>query len=214
MAHTRSKDLEARFNSFPYNFTETQQKVRQLNANFSTINKNMHSSIYAKMETIKQDLTTQLASFTRTICPKLNIPADLPSSDPPLHSEGETSSNYPNFKPHHFQCDLRIPHVDVNKFYGLDPTGWVTQMEHYFSLYGIIDELAKIRYGVLHLDQERWQWWKWRKNARQGYVDWTQFVAELYERFDTNTNHLGRLTKLKQSGTVEDFIAAFERLNL
>jgi hypothetical protein len=37
-------------------------------------------------------------------------------------------------------------------------------------------------------------------------------MAELYERFDTDTNHLGRLTKLKQSGTVEDFIVAFERL--
>ena len=37
-------------------------------------------------------------------------------------------------------------------------------------------------------------------------------MTELYERFDTNTNHLGHLTKLKQSGTVEDFIAAFERL--
>jgi hypothetical protein len=38
-------------------------------------------------------------------------------------------------------------------------------------------------------------------------------VAEIYERFDTDTNHLGRLTKLKQSGIVEDFIAAFERLD-
>jgi len=37
-------------------------------------------------------------------------------------------------------------------------------------------------------------------------------VTELYERFDTDTNHLGCLTKLKQSGTIEDFIAAFERL--
>jgi hypothetical protein len=37
-------------------------------------------------------------------------------------------------------------------------------------------------------------------------------VADLYECFDTDTNHLGRLTKLKQSSTVEDFIAAFERL--
>jgi hypothetical protein len=27
-------------------------------------------------------------------------------------------------------------------------------------------------------------------------------VAELYEHFDTDTNHLGHLTKLKQSGTV------------
>jgi hypothetical protein len=37
-------------------------------------------------------------------------------------------------------------------------------------------------------------------------------VAELYECFDTDTNHLGHLTKLKQLGTVEDFIAAFECL--
>jgi hypothetical protein len=38
-------------------------------------------------------------------------------------------------------------------------------------------------------------------------------VTELYERFDTDTNHLGHLTKLKQLGTVEDFIAAFECLD-
>jgi hypothetical protein len=37
-------------------------------------------------------------------------------------------------------------------------------------------------------------------------------VTKIYECFDTDTNHLGRLTKLKQSGTVEDFIATFERL--
>jgi len=85
-------------------------------------------------------------------------------------------------------------------------------MEHYFSLYNITDDLAKLRYGVLHLDQERWQWWQWRKTSRQGYIAWTQFVAKLYEHFDTETNHLGRLTKLKQSDTVEEFIAAFEHL--
>jgi hypothetical protein len=37
-------------------------------------------------------------------------------------------------------------------------------------------------------------------------------VAELYECFNTDTNHLGHLTKLKQLGTVEDFIATFECL--
>jgi hypothetical protein len=37
-------------------------------------------------------------------------------------------------------------------------------------------------------------------------------VTELYECFDTDTNHLGRLTKLKQSGTVEDFISTFEHM--
>ena len=38
-------------------------------------------------------------------------------------------------------------------------------------------------------------------------------MAELYERFDTDTNHSDHLKKLKQSGTMEDFIAAFERLD-
>ena len=129
-----------------------------------------------------------------------------------MHPEGETSSNSQTFQPHHFQFDLHLPRLDLKFFYGLDPTSWVTQMEHYFSLHVITDELAKLRYGVLHLDQERWQWWKWRKNVRQGYVAWTQFVAKIYERFDTDTNHLGCLTKLKQSGIVEDFIDSFERL--
>jgi hypothetical protein len=97
----------------------------------------------------------------------------------------------------------------VTKFDGSDPTGWVTQMKRYFSLYDITDDLAKLRYGVLHLDQERWQW---RKTSRQGYIAWSHFVANIYECFDIDTNHLGRLTKLKQSGIVEDFIDAFEHL--
>jgi hypothetical protein len=69
------------------------------------------------------------------------------------------------FSPITFSVTYAFLRVDVTKFDGSDPTGWVTQMEHYFSLYGITDELAKLRYGVLHLDQERWQWWQWRKNA-------------------------------------------------
>jgi hypothetical protein len=164
------------------------------------------------MEEIKQDLTTQLESVLSTLCTKLHIPTDNPSSDSPPHTEAENSSHSHNFQHHHFQRDLRLLRVDVTEFDGLDPTGWVTQMEHYFSLYDITDDLAKLRYGVLYLDQERWQWWQWRKSSRQGYITWTQFVEKLYKRFDTDTNHLGCLAKLKQSGAMEDFIAAFERL--
>jgi hypothetical protein len=153
------------------------------------------------------EVKNELESVIVALCTKLKIPLD---DDAPKKTEGETSSH--PFQPHHFQRDIRLPWVDVTKFDGSDPTGWVTQMEHYFSLYNITDDLAKLRYGVLHLDQECWQWWQWRKTSRQGYIAWTQFVSKLYECFDTDTNHLGRLTKLKQSDTVEDFIAAFERL--
>jgi hypothetical protein len=89
------------------------------------------------------------------ICTKLHILVDPPLSDPPLHNKAETSSNSHNFHPHHFQRDLRLLRMDVTKFDGSDPTGSVNQMEDYFSLYDITDDLAKIRYRVLHLDQER-----------------------------------------------------------
>jgi hypothetical protein len=118
----------------------------------------MQSSIVASIAELKQDMTTQLESVVSMICTKLHIPADPPLSDPPLHTKAETSSHSHNFPPHHFQRDLHLLQVDVTKFDGSDPTGWVTQMEHYFSLYGITDDLAKLRYGVLHIDQERWQW--------------------------------------------------------
>jgi hypothetical protein len=38
-------------------------------------------------------------------------------------------------------------------------------------------------------------------------------VAKIYEFFDTDTNHLGHLMNMKQLGTVEEFIVAFECLD-
>jgi hypothetical protein len=73
--------------------------------------------------------------------------------------------------------------------------------------------MEKLRYGILYLNQECWQWWKWHRNACQGYVSWTRFVAYVYECFEINTHHLGLLTKLKQSSMVEDFITTFEHLD-
>jgi len=52
------------------------------------------------------------------------------------------------------------------------------------------------------------------KKARQGYLAWTQFVAKVYDCFDSDTHHLGCLTNLNHFGIVEDFIVAFEHLDL
>jgi hypothetical protein len=54
MAHTRSQDLEARFNTLQSGLIETQQEVKQLSANVAAINTTMQSSIGE----IKQDLNT------------------------------------------------------------------------------------------------------------------------------------------------------------
>jgi hypothetical protein len=50
MAHTRSQDLESRFNTLQYGLIETQQEVKQPSANVVAINTTMQSS----MEEIKE----------------------------------------------------------------------------------------------------------------------------------------------------------------
>jgi wobble nucleotide-excising tRNase len=62
MAHTRSQDLEAHFNTLQSNFTKTQQEVRQLSANISTINKSMNSSIATSIEELKEDLKQDITT--------------------------------------------------------------------------------------------------------------------------------------------------------
>jgi hypothetical protein len=96
------------------------------------------------MEEVKQELTTQLESVFASLYTKLKIPTDDPFSEAPPKTEGKHSSHSHTFQPHHFQRDLRLSWVDVTKFDFSNPTGWVTQMEHYFSLYDIIDDLAKL----------------------------------------------------------------------
>jgi hypothetical protein len=81
----------------------------------------------------------------------LNRPLGPSFSDQP---DAIDSSHSLHFQSNYFQCDPCLPRFKVNKFDGFDPTGWVTQMEHYFSLHGIIDELSKLRYDVLYLDLE------------------------------------------------------------
>jgi len=134
------------------------------------------------------------------------------SQEQPFHQEGVESSHSMRFHSNPFVCDLHLPKVDVNKFDGFSPTSWVTQMEHYFSLHGITNDLMKLCVSVFYLDPKQWQWWQWHKNSHGGYIACTQFVADLYEWFELDTRHLGHLTKLKQSSIVEDYISSFEQL--
>jgi hypothetical protein len=137
MAHTRSQELESRFNTLQSSFLETQQEVQQLSATIAshdtsintTINASINAVVQSAMVEVKQELTTQLEFVFASLYTKLKIHTNDSFPDAHTKTEGETSSH--SFQPHHFQRDIRLPRVDVTKFDGSDPTGWVTQMEHY-----------------------------------------------------------------------------------
>jgi 2C-methyl-D-erythritol 2,4-cyclodiphosphate synthase len=80
MAHTRSQDLEACFNTMQFGFLETQKEVKQLSATVasidSSINAIINTTIQSLMEEVKQELTTHLESIFAALCTKLKIPTD------------------------------------------------------------------------------------------------------------------------------------------
>jgi hypothetical protein len=134
MAHTRSQDLETRFNTLQSSFLETQKEVKQLSVIVASIDSSINTTMQSSMEEVKQELTTHLESVFPSLCTKLKIPTDEPFIEAPPKTEGEHSYHSHTFEPHHFQCDLCLLRVDVTKFDGLDPTGWVTKMD-IISLY-------------------------------------------------------------------------------
>jgi hypothetical protein len=130
------------------------------------------------------------------------------SSAQPSHQEGSESSHSMAFHYNPLNNELRIPKVGVCKFDGLDAAGWVTRMEHYFPLHGITDDLAKICIGAFI----------WITNIANGVKIHTEgiflrpILLHIFLNSLTLTHHLIHLTKMKLSGTLEEYIDSFEKL--
>jgi hypothetical protein len=97
---------------------------------------------------MEANLTTQLTSLQSIVNQLLNLPTSPSSSVQP---NGVDFYQSLHFHSNSFHCEPHLPHVEVNKFDGFDPTSWVTQMEHYFYMHGITNELSKLHYVFLYL---------------------------------------------------------------
>jgi hypothetical protein len=144
MATTRAQEL----NTLIVDTHQNQEDIKNINANLSSIN--------SAIEILKEQCSyiKDLKDLKSTFEHFMGHSQNPSSSEQPSYQDDHDSSHYQGPHTTHFSRDLCPPRIEVNKFDGSDPTGWVTQMEHYFSLHGITDDLAKLRYGVLHLDPE------------------------------------------------------------
>jgi hypothetical protein len=156
------------------------------------------------IKTNLEALTQHLGLFDKGKQPEYH--SEVPHSS---HYESTHNSHSPWGSPNSWN---KLPKVEMHKFDGSDPAGWVSQLEHYFSLHNIQDDETKLHVGILYLDQERWQWWQWHKKCYPGHPTWNMFTKVVCACFDRESHYLGCLTKLKQTGSVIDFIATFEQL--
>eukprot|EP00253_Pinus_taeda_P024423 PITA_24423 len=85
-------------------------------------------------------------------------------------------------------------------------------MEQYLILNNILDNETQIMVGSMYLDNEMWQWWEWHQCSNAPFLTWDKFKKALTNRFDQESSFLGRLTKLRQTGTVDEYITTFKAL--
>jgi len=166
MANTHNQDLHASINQANesiQNVTSDIDSTNSLLAQFET-------QVQHQFDTMDSKCMNQFNTLQSINNQLLNHTLGPSSSDQPNVVD---SSHSLHFQSKSFHFDPHLPHVEVNKFDGSNPMVCITQMEHYFSLHGITDELAKLHYDVLYLDLERWKWWQWHKNSCHGYIAWT-----------------------------------------
>jgi len=147
MDNTRNRVLQASTN-------QTKESLQQVTFDIGSTNSRIEKfetqfqQQFDAMDAKFMNLFNTLQSIVNQL---LNWTSGPSSSD---QTNVVDSSNSLNFQSNSFHRDPRLLWVEVNKFDGSNPMGWVTQMEHYFSLHGIIDDLAKLHYDFLNLDPE------------------------------------------------------------
>ena len=102
--------------------------------------------------------------------------------------------------------------LEVPRFDGSDPNGWLFRVEAFFDYHGTPDDL-RLQIVSFHLEERAAVWFQWasRNNLLSS---WPEFVTAVRHRFGPAVfeDFEGNLSKLTQTGSVSDFQAAFEDL--
>jgi hypothetical protein len=105
-----------------------------------------------------------------------------------------------------------FPKLDFPKFDGDFPRAWRDECEMFFELY-VVHPSLKTRFAALNFRGVAKTWLQ--TVQRKGRVlDWDQLCEPVMNRFDKNQYQilLKRFQALRQTGSIEDYQAEFEKL--
>ena len=155
-----------------------------------------HTNLNPKVESIHTSLTAKIDSLLDRFV-SLTVPPHSPSSSPvppppPIHR-------------HHMK-------LEVPRFDGTDPLGWIFKISQFFYYQGIPDH-ERLTVAAFYMDGPALSWYQWM--SRNGFFpSWPVMLQALESRFAPSfyEDPQGALFKLQQTGTVSDYLTDFERL--
>lgn len=102
--------------------------------------------------------------------------------------------------------------LDLPKFDGQDPAGWLYRIEEYFSFYNTPHD-ERLRLIGLCMEGPASEWFRWMRGNGL-LLSWDDFISHIHVRFDPDhfEDYIGTLSKVQQTSTVLAYQSEFERL--
>ena len=191
-------------------FKNTAQEFQQqLTAQSETLQRqlfdhfdSLHNALQQHMMSVKAKMENLRAEWRQT------TPLQEGSSSL-VSGSLQPNSNANKHAPNHVYCALKL---NVPRFDGSGPNGWLFRVEAFFDYHGTLDDL-RIQIVSFHLEGRAATWFHWasRNNLLASCPEFVttvrhRFGPAIYEDFE------GNLSKLTQNGLVSDFQAVFEDL--
>ncbi|XP_045802278.1 uncharacterized protein LOC123895846 [Trifolium pratense] len=126
-----------------------------------------------------------------------------------VSNEGESSVNNSS------QSESRLAgkKVKLPLFEGEDPVAWITRAEIYFDVQGTIDEM-KVKLSRLSMEGSTIHWFNLLLET-EDELSWEKLKRAMIARYEGRRleNPFEELSALRQTGSVEEYVEAFELLS-
>jgi hypothetical protein len=168
---------------------------------------NLEKQMGSMEERIKKQMEEMLAfivnQFRKTQAEETNKSASSSGSrSGRTASRTESGGSFPKV------AKLNFPKYDGTE----DPTSWVCRAEQFFEFQNTAEE-DKVMLAAYHLEGEVQLWYQLFKETEEG-ASWEQLKDGLHVRYGPTQfdDFFGDLTKLRQTGTVQEYQGQYKRL--
>lgn len=120
----------------------------------------------------------------------------------------------PSSSPHPPPSPAHRPHMklDVPRFNGHDPLGWIFKISQFFDYQGIPNH-EHLTVATFYMDGPSLPWYQWM-SRNDYFLSWSTMLQALESRFAPSfyEDPQGALFELQQTSTVTEYLMEFEHL--
>ncbi|KAK0600184.1 hypothetical protein LWI29_012574 [Acer saccharum] len=211
----RVKNLEQTMESI----STGQQNLKQTMESISTGQQNLKQTMES-LSTGQQELLNRIVDMFEKLSTRMD---NLANNTVREHGDSSRAPSQTVGGRHHINTGNgagssssyvpRLVKLDFPRFNGgEDPTSWLCRAKQFFQFQATL-EADRVSLASFHLEGDAQLWYQLQKQEYP-FLVWSDFKEGLLSRFGPNQfcDFFGELTKLQQSGTIQDYQTRFEKL--